>query len=96
MAWRRPGDKPSSELMMAALLTLICVTRPHRVRVLCALDWFPHGTTHIKENLTWHVVQEQANGYEVFRRKYIIPNGKFIFCGAINDKSQLVISIMCG
>ena len=28
MAWRRPGDKPSSELMMVRLPTHICVTRP--------------------------------------------------------------------
>ena len=28
MAWRRPGDKPSSEPMMVRLLTHICVIRP--------------------------------------------------------------------
>ena len=28
MAWRRPGDKPLSELMMVSLLTHLCVTRP--------------------------------------------------------------------
>ena len=28
MAWRRPGDKPLSEPMMASLPTHICVTRP--------------------------------------------------------------------
>ena len=27
MAWRRPGDKPSSEPMTISLLTHICVTR---------------------------------------------------------------------
>ena len=32
MAWRRPGDKPLSELMMVNLLTHICVTRPHWVK----------------------------------------------------------------
>ena len=26
MAWRRPGDKPLSEIMLASLLTYICVT----------------------------------------------------------------------
>ena len=31
MAWRRPGDKPLSEPMMARLLTHICVTRPQWV-----------------------------------------------------------------
>ena len=31
MAWRRPGDKPLSEPMMASLLAHICVTRPQWV-----------------------------------------------------------------
>ena len=31
MAWRRPGDKPLSELMMVSLQTHICVTRPQWV-----------------------------------------------------------------
>ena len=33
MAGRRPGDKPLSELMMASLLTHICVTRPQWVNI---------------------------------------------------------------
>ena len=33
MAWRRPGDKPLSELMIVSLLTYICVTRPQWVKV---------------------------------------------------------------
>ena len=32
MAWRRPGDKPLSELVMVSLLTHICVTRPQWVK----------------------------------------------------------------
>ena len=32
MAWRRPGDKPLSETMMARLPTCICVTRPQWVK----------------------------------------------------------------
>ena len=31
MAWRRPGDKPLSELMMVSLRMHICVTRPQWV-----------------------------------------------------------------
>ena len=34
MAWRRPGDKPLSEPMVASLLTHICVTRPQWVNGL--------------------------------------------------------------
>ena len=33
MAWRRPGDKPLSELMMVSLKTHIRVTRPQWVKV---------------------------------------------------------------
>ena len=32
MAWRRPGDKPLSEPLMARLAAHICVTRPQRVK----------------------------------------------------------------
>ena len=32
IAWRRPGDKPLSEAMMASLLTHICVARPQWVK----------------------------------------------------------------
>ena len=32
MAWRRPGDKPSSEPMLVRSLTHICVTRPQWVK----------------------------------------------------------------
>ena len=33
MAWRRSGDKPSSEPMMISLLTHLCVTRPQWVNI---------------------------------------------------------------
>ena len=32
MAWRLPGNKPLSELMMVSLPTHICITRPQRVK----------------------------------------------------------------
>ena len=41
IAWRRPDDKPLSELMTVSLLTHICVTRPHwvnKARVTQAFD----------------------------------------------------------
>ena len=34
MAWRRPGDKPLSELMMVSLPTHICVTQPQWVNYM--------------------------------------------------------------
>ena len=39
MAWRRPGDKPLSELMIVSLPTHICVTRPQWVKVLVVNIW---------------------------------------------------------
>ena len=45
MAWRRSGDKPSSELIMISLLTDICVTRPQWVKSvtssLCPFEAYP-------------------------------------------------------
>ena len=38
MAWRRPGDKPLSEAMMASLLTHICITRPQWINFCDARD----------------------------------------------------------
>ena len=50
MAWRRPGDKPLSEPMMARLPTHICVTRPQWVNSSDAGDiifwlWRPISCT---------------------------------------------------
>ena len=39
MAWRRPGDKPLSEAMMARLPTHICVTRPQWVNCKMNACW---------------------------------------------------------
>ena len=36
MAWRRPGDKPLSELMVVSLPTHICVIRPQWVKITAA------------------------------------------------------------
>ena len=54
-AWRRPGDKPLSESMMARLLTHICVTRPHWV-------WH-HGCCRYL-GTPWHMssLQRRHNG----------------------------------
>ena len=40
MAWRRSGDKPLSETMMARLLTHICVTRPQWVKSRWCEEWY--------------------------------------------------------
>ena len=45
MAWRRPGDKPLSEPMMASLLTHICITRPQWVNMWVVMtSWHGHAS----------------------------------------------------
>ena len=52
-AWRRPGDKPLSELMMVILQADICVTRPQWVKLNAAFA-----------NLcSWKRVQEDVGDY---------------------------------
>ena len=46
MAWRRPGDKPSSEPMMVSSPTHICVARPQWVLI----NWFPACAAHMRLN----------------------------------------------
>ena len=54
MAWRRPGDKPLSEPMMASLLMHICVTRPQWVNLLRSSDivcqWTPSSLVLVMAN----------------------------------------------
>ena len=53
MAWRRPGDRPSSETMMASLLTHICVTRPQWVNTF-GPEW---NGCHFTDNiLKWEKI----------------------------------------
>ena len=48
MAWRRPGDKPSSEPMVVSLTTHVCVTRPQWVNVdVIKYDWHLTGLSSL-------------------------------------------------
>ena len=53
MAWRRSGDKPLSEPMMASLLTHIWVTRPQWVKHHAALFNFCFQVLFCKEIACW-------------------------------------------
>ena len=64
MAWRRPGDKPSSELMTVSLLTHICVTRPQWVQ------WWPFSFgvnkwtllgPEMRTSINWLVIAKLVN-----------------------------------
>ena len=61
MAWRRPGDKPLSETMMARLPTHICVTRPQWVKKASArtfkLCWHSGVSFAIKAYLIQHWIK---------------------------------------
>ena len=49
MAWRRPGDKPLSELMMVNLPKHICVSRPQwfNLRFFCYSEWTTWDLFHL-------------------------------------------------
>ena len=49
MAWRRPGDKPSSEPMMASLLTHICSSRSQWVNMKMS---YHYRKSHCGDKLT--------------------------------------------
>ena len=51
MAWRRPGDKPLSELMLVRSLTHICVTRPQWVNAVSNELW----QTPVLHLYMWHL-----------------------------------------
>ena len=55
MAWRRSGDKPLSEPMMASLLTHICVARPQWVNLMlthCPLERKERTSGKLNPNTT--------------------------------------------
>ena len=77
MAWRRPGDKPLSELMLVRSLTHICVTRPQWVNILkpSRNDW--HLQRAISTAFSWmEYLNFQQNyiemSFHVFDGYYII------------------------
>ena len=47
MAWRRPGDKPLSEPMMASSPTHICVTRPQWVNLFAIRLYWAAKINHL-------------------------------------------------
>ena len=55
MAWRRPSDKPLSELMMVNLLTHICVTRPQWVKGI-SLNHIGYMYTNFPFSSKWQAI----------------------------------------
>ena len=72
MAWRRPGDKPLSELMMVSLRTHICVTRPHWVK----LGWKGFNYKHGK--VEWYVRLTQVGEFFISNYIFIWPCASII------------------
>ena len=59
MAWRRPGDKPLSELMMFSSLTHICVIRPQWVKASLLVNM--SVTNLIKQMVIFSTYQQSAS-----------------------------------
>ena len=57
IAWRRPGDKQLSELMMVSLLTHICITQP---------QWVKNAVSGMDQNLNW-------KSWVIFSNPNLIP-----------------------
>ena len=78
IAWRRPGDKPLSELMMVSLLTHICVTRSASMSYwksmnrLMELDW----RSSIIRFVTFHIYIYGAHKSEL--RSSISMDGDYM------------------
>ena len=72
MACRRPGDRPLSELMMASLLTHICVTRPQWVNA----DE-PWEEVWISSSNTIDIASHKLSVLSAVYQKYILSPGTF-------------------
>ena len=69
MAWRRPGDKPSSEPMMVSLLTHMCVTR------LQWVNWYIR-----KEEPTWKSLSRDFGIFTLlFTLNGYVPKSPLLF-----------------
>ena len=86
MAWRRPGDKPLSELMMVSLPTHECVTRPQWVKTNTnwSLSIFISSFLHT----LWPVVLDNINTCIIVRIFHCIA-GNHIFCFVFVGKNYL-------
>ena len=83
MAWRRPGDKPLSELMMVSLLTHICVTRSQWVnrRRFHTLYMIDHTKYHSVSFVSFYLIFANY-AFPIFHLrklfydlvKYVVPN----------------------
>ena len=93
MAWRRPDDKPLSEIMMVSLLTHICVTRP---------QWFnmftgPSGTKYLL-NRQEDILQRSPKYHQYQNMPYYshparwncLPDGIIVFIRIMRIDRQIL------
>ena len=88
MAWRRPGNKPLSELMMVSLPTHICVTRPQWVNknVLIWVNLSSDETRLFQDNintiatdaLTSYVIRSSAIKALILQHRSLPPSAPSI------------------
>ena len=85
MTWRRPGDKPLSELILVSLLMHICVTRPQWVKLFSCTKIIVfrlkfHWSIFLWVQLTKNVSIGSDNGLAPIRRQAIIwTNGGRVY-----------------
>ena len=76
MAWRRPGDKPLSEAMMASILTHICVSRLQWVKYVQWVDTLvsisPSYVLHLY--IRWHTCMDY---HVTMKTLFFILNASF-------------------
>ena len=84
MAWRRPGDKPLPEPMMACLLTHTCITRPQWVKLPLS-HWSLNKIADIFADNIFICIFMNENMHILIEISL-----KFVPMGVVNKKSALV------
>ena len=85
MAWRRLGDKLSSELMMVSLLTHICVTRPQWVKQFWATS---------NESIFWREQHLHLFGFRLITHAFQNCGSEWMFPSIMMTSSNVTFSAL--
>ena len=103
MAWRRPGDKPLSEPMMARLPTHICVTRPQWVKmsfggifyIAQSLGYFTLSRLWYRLFIAWFTENlpnsETTCSWQKIYMYWQCSGWSFIMCGVVVDTTACIV-----
>ena len=99
MAWRRPGDKPSSGTMMVRLPTHICVTRPQWVNNIPALvqimTWCRQGIIWTNDGLIYWRIYASPNLNEWKFFMHLPGDNGLTHCGPVMPHGDRDLSQLC-